>query len=444
MLVEFSVANYRSFKERVTLSMEATAIVSHPSSLDAQNRFAVGANVHLLASAAIYGANASGKSNLIAALDFMRTFVVSSVQETTGEQPIAVEPFLLSTETKDAPSHFEIVFLVADVQYRYGFELTSEQVLREWLYRLGSRREATLFTREHGTFTVNARQFREGRGLEERTRPNALFLSVVAQFNGEVAGALVRWFAKLMILRGLEAQLERTRFRRIFNNHPYRRAVETLITSLDTGISALTAEQRPLSLATGNKGLEAIAQAVTATLAEHGEPLEQTHILTAHSVYDAEGREVGSIAFDLDKQESDGTRRLFTLALPLMQALVEGRILVIDKLDVRLHPNLALELIRLFHHPEGNERHAQLVFTTHNTNLLSAKLFRRDQVWFVEKSRQGASDLYSLVEYRLDGKIVRNDASFEKDYIAGRYGAVPFIGDLNALLGAEREQATKG
>lgn len=183
---------------------------------------------------------------------------------------------------------------------------------------------------------------------------------------------------------------------------------------------------------------------MTTALAEHGEPLEQTHILTAHSVYDAEGREAGAIMFDRDKQESDGMRRLFTLALPLIQALIEGRILIIDEFDVRLHTNLALELIRLFHNPDGNERHAQLVFTTHNTNLLSAKLFRRDQVWFVEKSRQGASDLYSLVEYRIDGKIVRNDASFEKDYIAGRYGAVPFIGDLNALLGAEREQATEG
>jgi len=443
LFTEFSVGNYRSFKQRVTLSMVAAEIASQPPSLDAHNVFSAGAGLRLLSSAAIYGANASGKSNLIGALDFMRTFVLSSVQETTPNQRINVEPFRLGTEQKDAPSHFEIVFLVAAEQYRYGFEVTQEQVTKEWLYRLGSRREANLFARDHNLFTINSRQFREGRGLDERTRPNALFLSVVAQFNGAIAGTLVRWFADLTILRGLEPAVEALRFRRNFEAHPYRRAIETLMKGYDIGINALAVEQRPLALASAGSEVDGVAQAVLKALQQQGAPLEQTHILTTHGVYDAQGQAAGTVVFDLDTQESDGTRRLFSLAHPLIQALVEGRIVIVDELDARLHPNLALELIRLFHHPEGNERHAQLIFTTHNTNLLSAKLFRRDQVWFVEKSRQGASDLYSLVEYRGDGKLVRNDASFEKDYIAGRYGAVPFIGDLGALLGAEREQTAQ-
>jgi AAA15 family ATPase/GTPase len=445
MLIEFSVGNYRSFKERVTFSMEAAEIASQPSSLDEHNVFAPRDELRLLTSAAIYGANASGKSNLIRGLGFVRSLVLGSSRETQVGELIPTEPFQLSTTTFNQPSEFELVFLVDQVQYRYGFSATPMHVVREWLYRLGSAREAALFKREAGQINVNQRTFREGRGLEERTRPNALFLSVVAQFNGPIAGSILAWFQRLGLSSGVDHDTEMIQALHHFETSPYRQAVVQLVQQLDVGISNIAVERLPA--APPRNAPPALAESFRLWfegMEKAGQPIEQISVKTYHHRYDTAGQLSDDVVFDLEEQESAGTKRLFALAYPVIRALREGLVLVADEIDARIHPNLVIELIRLFNDPATNPHHAQLIFTTHNTNLLSAKLFRRDQIWFVEKSRQGASDLYSLVEYRLDGnKVVRNDASFEKDYIAGRYGAVPFIGDLSALLGAEREQTAE-
>ncbi len=444
MLIEFSVGNYRSFRERVTLSMEATGIASQPPSLDEHNVFAAGANLRLLTSAAIYGANASGKSNIIMALRFMRNFVLTSSRETQSGEPIFVEPFQLSTETEGQPSEFELVFLIEGVQYRYGFAVNAEYVVQEWLYRLGAVRETALFTRDSKQIKVNVRSFREGRGLEERTRPNALFLSVVAQFNGQLANLLLIWFRQLGVNTGISDQQDMLNALHHFEDSPYRSDIERLIRHLDIGIDEIEFERSPAA-PPPNVPFE-IAEVMRTffdRLSKSGREPENIRIKTYHQRFDAAGQPKDKVVFDLEQQESHGTQRLFALAYPLMRTLQEGLILAIDEMDARIHPNLVIEIIRLFNNPITNPQHAQLIFTTHNTNLLSAKLFRRDQIWFVEKSRQGASDLYSLVEYRIDGKIIRNDALFEKDYIAGRYGAVPFIGDLSALLGAEHDQKAR-
>lgn len=444
MLIEFSVGNYRSFKERVTLSMEAADIASQPPSLDEQNVFAASDDLRLLTSAAVYGANASGKSNLIRALAFMRNFTLNSSRETQVGESIGVEPYQLSTANEGQPSEFELVFLVNDIQYRYGFTVNAERIVTEWLYRLGAAREVALFSRERAAIKVNTRAFREGKGLESRTRPNALFLSVVAQFNGPVATSLLRWLGLLGINIGVTDQGDMLEALHFFEHSPYRSAIEELIRRLDIGISQLQFQRGPAQLPPFLPQ-EAAEQfrVMLDTFTDRGIPLENINIHTYHQRYDAQGQPIDEIAFDLEHQESAGTRRLFALAYPIIRALQEGLVLVVDEIDARIHPNLVIELIRLFNNPATNPRYAQLIFTTHNTNLLSTKLFRRDQVWFVEKSRQGASDLYSLVEYRVDGKVVRNDASFEKDYVAGRYGAVPFIGDLGALLGAEHGQEAR-
>lgn len=429
MLIEFSVGNYRSFSEHQTLSLEAADIASQPPSLDEHNVFAASDTLRLLASAVIYGANASGKSNLVSAIGFMRRFILNSSRFTTTDRPINVEPFRLSTATEDQPSSFEIVFLVDGVQYRYGFDVDRQAVINEWLYRLGTIRETTLFTRNRQEIKVNHRVFREGRGLEERTRPDALFLSVAAQFNGPIAQQLMKWFAALRVNTGVTDPEDMLLAVDRFDENPYRSIIEELIRRLDTGIERLELERIPLATDIPPDAPEEVRQFL------RRRSRERVRIRTYHQVFDDHGLPAGSIAFDLGRHESAGTQRLFVLAHPIVQMLEQGGVLVIDEFDARIHPNLAIELIRLFHDPATNRRHAQLIFTTHNTNLLSAKLFRRDQVWFVEKSRQGASNLYSLLEYRIDGKIVRNDASFEKDYILGRYGAIPFIGNLRELLG---------
>lgn len=444
MLIEFSVSNYRSFRQRVTLSMEAADIASQPPSLDEQNVFTASRGLRLLTSAVIYGANASGKSNLVAAINVMRALVLNSSRDRWTGRLIGVEPFRLSTATEAEPLRFEMVFLVDGTQYRYGFALDRRTVVEEWLYRLGKAREATLFVRDGKMITINPRAFREGRDLEHRTRPDALFLSVVAQFNGAIARRLTEWFAALDINIGVTDRRDMAFALASFETSPHRRTIEELIRRLDTSIERLEMERIPLTGDTLDEVPELFTQTRFAFLDElfPGKTVERIHVHTFHQRFDAEGQPVDQVTFDLGRHESAGTQRLFALAHPIVRALKEGGVLVIDEFDARLHPNLAIELIRLFNDPTTNPHHAQLIATTHNTNLLNARLFRRDQVWFVEKSRQGASDLYSLVEYRIDGKIVRNDASFEKDYILGRYGAIPFIGDLRELLGASHGEAT--
>ncbi len=450
MLIEFSFGNYRSFKERVTLSMEAADIASQPPSLDEQNVFTVTDDLHLLTSAAIYGANASGKSNLIRALNVMRQLVLTSSRETQLGERLPVEAYLLSTATNDQVSEFEVVFLIHGTQYRYGFAVTTERVISEWLYRLGSLREVTLFSRRHDNIKVNTRTFREGRKLEDRTRPNALFLSVVTQFNGSTAGTIFHWFGRLGINTGINDEADMLQALHHFEHSPYGKLMEKLIRRLDVGIEGLQLERTPAvvpssALSSIPRAFAEQMRAVVDELIKGGHEPETITMKTLHQRFDREGYPVGVVTFDLLEHESAGTRRLFALAYPLMRSLQEGLVLFVDEIDARIHPNLVIELIRLFHDPATNPHHAQLIFTTHNTNLLNARLFRRDQVWFVEKSRQGASDLYSLVEYRLeDNKLVRNDASFEKDYIAGRYGAVPFISNLGAFLGVEHGQTPEG
>jgi hypothetical protein len=154
-----------------------------------------------------------------------------------------------------------------------------------------------------------------------------------------------------------------------------------------------------------------------------------TSIQTIHRKFDGEGNSVSTELFDLDDQESEGTQKVFALAGPLVDTLKNGKVLIIDEFDARIHPLISRAIVELFNSNESNSNNAQLIFMTHDTNLLSNRLFRRDQIWFTEKNRYGATDLYSLAEYK-----IRNDASFESDYIKGRYGAIPYIGNLNHLL----------
>lgn len=439
MLVEFSVGNYRSFKQKVTLSMVAANISSKPESLDRENVFSVEPGVKLLTSAAVYGANASGKSNLIKALAFMRNFVRFSSRESQIEETIPVEPFRLSTETESQPSFFEIVFLTNQTQYRYGFTVNNQRIVEEWLYRLGKAREMKLFHRDENGISISSRNFPEGKMRETLTRPNALFLSVVAQFNGTTATTLLEWFKRLNVNTGIDDRGFFLFSVANFENSSYREDIERFIKRLDIGIESFVPERQPVALPSNMPEQFAELMANLQKLQEKVGNSERITIKTFHRRFDGSGQPQDDVSFDLDKHESDGTQRLFALASPLLGALYKGEVIIIDEMDARIHPNLVTELVRLFNSEATNPNHAQLIFTTHDTNLLSADLFRRDQVWFVEKSRHGASDLYSLVEYRVDSKRVRNDASFEKDYVMGRYGAIPFIGDLSELLGADVE-----
>jgi AAA15 family ATPase/GTPase len=420
MLIEFSVGNYRSFKKTMTFSMIASNVISKDKALDENNVFSPDGKLKLLKCAAIYGANASGKSNLVQALRYMRQFVLSSSKDTQADEPIGVESFRLSTEVEDAPSFFEIVFLLDGTRFRYGFEADVGRIHSEWLFHVPATKEARLFLREKDKFTV-ASDYKEGRGLQERTRDNALFLSVVAQFNGELSQRILKWFQDLQVMSGLEDRGYREYTIREFEGNKLKDDILAFVKKMDLGIDNIEIESESDEVSASAKIYYGGGQFRTYFLTRKS-------VKTLHKKYGKKNDVISAEVFDIDKQESEGTKKIFALSGPLMDALQGGKTLVIDELDARFHPLITLSIIRLFNSNQTNPHNAQLVFTTHDTNLLNNKIFRRDQIWFTEKDKLGATDLYSLVEIK-----IRNDASFEKDYISGKYGAIPFVGNFDFL-----------
>lgn len=422
MLIEFSVANFRCFKDRVTLSLEA----SSDDHLE-DTHVARSGEYRLLKSAAIYGANASGKSNLLRAMATFRDFIQASSKESQAGEPIPVAPFRLNTTTESQPSHFEIVFLANGTRYRYGFEATPQAVHAEWLFsKKDSIRETTLFTREGSKIEIGA-DYKEGRGLEERTRPNALFLSVAAQFNGPVAGEIFSWLKRFRNISGIEDS-GYMRFTALeLNKEPTGSRIRELVKEADVGIQDLrmvivpdTTGKLPSNLREYRPGQPPNSAALNWT------------IHAFHKKFDEDGRHVGLVEFDLPAEESSGTQKFVFMSGPFIHTLDEGSILFVDELEARFHPLLTRALVGLFA-GGANRKNAQLIYATHDEGLLDSASIRRDQVWFVEKDEFGASRLFSLAEFK-----VRKEAKFAKEYLLGQFGGIPHIRDLEDALSAPK------
>lgn len=421
MLIEFSVGNYKSFKDIVTFSMVAANLASKNKELDVNNIFNYKKSINLVKTAAIYGANASGKSNFIKAFIFMHSFVINSSKESQATEEINIEHFRLSTTTEDKPSFFEIIFVTNDTRYRYGFEIDRNRIHSEWLYR-AKERETNLFLRNNDKITPKG-AFGEGHGLEDKTRKNALFLSVCAQWNGKISTEILGWFRNCGVISGLEDIGYRPYTEKQLENKETKDKILTFIQEFDLGITGLNVKHSTLTAETIPKQLP---EPLRKFLMDQGG--NKTTVFTTHKKYNANSEHVGDEIFDLDSNESDGTKKAFSFSGPLIDVLQNGKTLFVDELDARFHPMITQAIVQMFHDKNLNQNNAQLIFVTHDTNLLDNKFFRRDQIWFTEKNKYGATDLYSLVDFK-----VRNDASFEKDYIAGKYGGVPFLGGIKRL-----------
>lgn len=420
MIIEFTVGNYRSFKDKTTFSMVAANLSSKIKALDQENVSSYRKSMKLLRTAAIYGANASGKSNFIKAISFMCQFIKNSSKETQSSEKISVESYKLSTETENSPSYFEIVFTANEEFYRYGFEADTDKVHSEWLYRT-SVRETTLFERNFQDIEPKS-QFKEGKGLEAKTRENALFLSVCAQFNGAISKEVLKYMQGIRVINGINDMSYRPYTIKQLDDPKSKMDILQMLNTFDFGITDLSAESSPLK-----EG--AIPKEMPQTLAKFLlENSKTVTVKTSHKKYDSENKVVGNAVFNLEVNESEGTQKAFSMCGPLLDVLKNGMSLIIDELDARLHPIITKQIIKLFHDPTINKNNSQLIFATHDTNLLDNKFFRRDQIWFAEKNIFGQTCMYSLLDYK-----VRNDASFEKDYIAGKYGAIPFIGDFTQM-----------
>lgn len=446
MLVQFTVGNFLSFKDEVTFSMVGhKATKEHEGEDDLCNvNYSTNDNLKLLNSAVLYGANGSGKSNLLSAMSFCRDCMITSHEGQAADE-INVLRFLFSSETDNEPSSFELIFIINDIRYRYGFEIDTKRVHQEWLYSLKSTphaKETELFYREFQDIKVNTRSFKEGKGIENKTRANALFLSAVGQWDGKIAAEILTWFgSKFNIISGLEDTTTSYTIKKFVEDAAFKAKIIEFFKNIKIGFDHI-------EIVEDSELFEDSLQNVPDELTEEADELlsalrrfkaktsseieiGQASVFSSHKKFDNAQKFLEHVALDFSL-ESKGTIKIFSLLGPIIDTIQNEKILIIDELDSRLHTLLTIELIKFFH-KKGNKK-AQLIFASHDTNLLKKEIFRRDQIWFTEKDKFGATDLYSLVEYKINQARVRNDASFEKDYLIGRYGAIPFLGNIPQFI----------
>jgi len=419
MLVEFRVKNFRSLRDEQALSL----VASKDKSLQDTHTLSTGlkAAPSLLRSAVVYGANAGGKSNLIKAIQYMRGVVLESATIIQPGQTFAVQPFRLDNRSASQPTEFEVTFILDDVRYQYGFAMTPQRIVSEHLLVYKAFKPQRWFERN---FDAKSGQdvYEFGPGLkgakslwEGATRPNALFLSMAVQLNSDALRPVFDWFSTGLVIFNEQAQLSPQTSIHMLKQAEGRKQICEFLTAADISIADIEVVSRRVP-----------GQAVHFDLVA-GRTEVRTEDVEEHQLRFSHVTEQGQAVFDL-MDESNGTRNLLFLTGPVLDILKKGLTLVIDELDTSLHTLLVRELVRLFHRPEVNSGGAQLIFTTHDTSLLDAPdLFRRDQVWFVEKDKEQASTLVALSEFS-----PRKNEALERGYLMGRYGGVPF---LNQSLG---------
>lgn len=419
MLIQFSVQNYKTFKEQNTISL----VASYDKELS-HNKFSTKFDVEVLKSAVIYGANASGKTKFVEALAFMKYFVLNSAIYTQKGDSIPIEPFQLNTESIHEPSRFEIIFSYKEVLYRYGYEVSRSEVVSEWLYYKPNVREVELFFRDRQTFTTHKNYFKQGKILIDKkmVRNNALLISAAAQFNDKISIQVIEWFRNLKVLEGLESRKYQGETMSMINGDAKKTVLKAL-EAADLGIEDLKLVEMGLE-----ELPESVKNEITTQMNKDREGKFKifSDVSTVRKVYDKNKKEVSITNLSMESDESAGTQKYFALIGPILEALKNGNTLVIDELDSNLHPILMCNIISLFNSEVTNRNNAQLIFNTHDTSLISSErnLFRRDQIWFVQKDLFGEAKLYSLADFKTD--TVRKEDDFEFKYLLGKFGGVPY------------------
>jgi hypothetical protein len=420
MLIEFSVANFRSFWEPRKLSLMATP----QKDLLESNTFEspVLGLPRLLRSAVIYGPNAGGKSNFVNAMGFVRQFVVSSAKEHQEGEMIEVTPFLFNQLGSSRPSEFEVQFIQEGVRYQYGFAVTKERVTNEWLIAYPEGRSQRWFERTYQPenndyqWYFGSRFIGRKKQWQDMTRSNALFLSTAIQWNSEQLKPVFSWFKSLFVI-GHGALLAPTFTMTACQDDEKKKRILAFMNEADISISDIQMETKDFSVEDLPSDMpEVVKEEVRRTL-------DGKKMLNVGFLHPTEGRE--SPVFLPLEEESDGTRKLFAYAGPCLDILTKGRILFADELDTSLHPKIMRFLLSLFHNGKANQANGQLIFTTHDTSLLDQELVRRDQVWFVEKDETNASRLYPLTDFK-----PRAGEALQKGYLNGRYGALPYTKEV--------------
>ena len=423
MFIEFNVTNYRSIRGTQTISMAAS---KYYNELDEMNCFdsGIAGLPKMLRSAVIYGPNAAGKSNLFRALHFMQSFVLESHSLQEG-QTIKTVPFALNKRSQTEPSEFEIFFLQDNVRYQYGFAANRMRVTKEWLLAFPEGKAQRWYEREYDATADKDKwyfgsKFSGRRQLwQEATRKNALFLSTAIQLNNEQLKPVFSWFQNKLvtILPGTPINLKFSIDQCASEEGTLR--IMDFMNSADIGISGIEVKKIPIPPMKSEMLPPDMPQPIKEKILLEMQGKELPDIQFLHKMDTGE-----SVPFRFS-DESDGTKRLFAFAGPWLDVLAKGRILFVDELGTSLHPLMVRFLLGLIQNQEINRYNAQLIFTTHDISVLDTDILRRDQIWFVEKDPKQASRLYPLSDFK-----PRQGEALERGYLKGRYGALPFIGEL--------------
>ena len=431
MLLNFAVTNYRSIKERQVFSLMAVEGLPHEESLIRSED-----NIPILPVALLFGANASGKSNILRAFGMMRQMVLNSVRLNPDDSLDEYEPFLLDEESRNNSTELEAEFITIGAgkiehHYRYGLAFSETLITEEWLYRYEGGNETELFSRDRDKVQVNETEFPEGKGKEDTLNSNRLFLSLIAQLNGTQSKEIISWFdggkfvtasqiegyrivtsSLLKYKKNLTVLDDTVGFDNIVD---FIDMALTFLSNIDMGITELSIKEESVALP------KELPEEIKKVLYQDGET--SLNIYSTHNRYNKEGEIIGKEVFSTEYNESEGTQKITELLGLIFLILWGGKLLVIDELDAKLHPLLTRAIVQLFTNPKINPHGAQLVFTTHDTNQLHLDYVRRDEVWFTEKSPVEATELYSHIEF----KDFDPSMDITEQYVNGRYGAIPRI-----------------
>lgn len=416
MLIEFSVKNFLSFKEKVTLSLE-----KENGNENAENTFVYN-NEELLKTAVIYGANASGKSNLIKAFTTAILMVRNSNMISLGGKWDVLKPFLFSEDTNNSPSEFEFIFIANKIKYRYFFSADVNRIYNESLDAYYSQKPTNIFTRKNTTeysFINSDKKTLES--IASKNTENKLFLTSATTWNYEKTKDAFLWFLNSIDTHvSFDSMLDQDLINYSNNDEDLKEFTLKLLKESDIFIKDLRVsyEEKDVdnsSFIVNNKNQGPLK-------------MKSVKIAMDHEIVDSQ-KQIKIYTLDIE-EESSGTKILFALAPILKRAFEKTKIIIVDELEKSLHPTLVKYIVKLFNNEKLNTNNSQLIFTTHAISLLSLDLFRRDQIWFTEKNAlTGNSDLYPL-----DSFSVRKEENIEKGYINGRYGATPFIKDIDSWL----------
>jgi len=428
MLIEFKVSNYRSIGEEQVISL-----VPAPKQRDYPENVFQEAGYDALNVIAFYGANGSGKSNLLMALVLFEELVARS-SRFSSVQKLPWEPFLLREGWTEKPTSFEITFILNNNRYRYGVEFKTA-VEKEWLYRKAIGREVPVFLREADIIDASSALKAHSKIIDaaiESTKPNSLFLSICDMLNIEEATEIFKWFSSVGIVNDKNKTKLESGIISMWDDAELRKRILDYMVRMKTGIEEINMkvyDQDDIDTTiwlTENKKQSVVNP--------HGRS-ERRIPMASHFIYDKKGKKTtDTLSWPVEEFESSGTKKALQISGAILNTLMKGNVLIIDGIEANMHPIMTLDTINLFLNKEINKYGAQLIFTTHDTNLLSYAYLRRDQIYFAEKNNWESTEIYSLSDFKylndLDGSTSkeRPDTDKEKRYIEGRYGAVPMLG----------------